>query len=59
LTGLANYREFIDTLEREVRRAERSKHSFALLLLDLDELKRLTISTDIWRAIERSRDWLG
>jgi len=39
LTGLANYREFLDTLEREVRRAERSNHSFALLLLDLDDLK--------------------
>jgi diguanylate cyclase (GGDEF)-like protein/PAS domain S-box-containing protein len=39
LTGLANYREFIDTMEREVRRAARSKHSFALLLLDLDGLK--------------------
>jgi diguanylate cyclase (GGDEF)-like protein/PAS domain S-box-containing protein len=39
LTGLANYREFVDTLEREVRRAERSKHSFAVLLLDLDDLK--------------------
>jgi len=39
LTGLANYREFMDTLEREVRRAERSDHVFALLLLDLDELK--------------------
>jgi diguanylate cyclase (GGDEF)-like protein/PAS domain S-box-containing protein len=41
LTGLANYREFIDTLEREVRRAERSNHSFALLLLDLDDLKAI------------------
>jgi diguanylate cyclase (GGDEF)-like protein/PAS domain S-box-containing protein len=41
LTGLANYREFIDTLEREVRRAERSNHSFALLLLDLDDLKTI------------------
>jgi diguanylate cyclase (GGDEF)-like protein/PAS domain S-box-containing protein len=41
LTGLANYREFLDTLEREVRRAERSNHSFAVLLLDLDELKRI------------------
>jgi diguanylate cyclase (GGDEF)-like protein/PAS domain S-box-containing protein len=41
LTGLANYREFVDTLEREVRRAERSKHSFAVLLLDLDELKAI------------------
>ena len=41
LTGLANYREFRDTLEREVRRAERGNHSFAVLLLDLDELKRI------------------
>jgi diguanylate cyclase (GGDEF)-like protein/PAS domain S-box-containing protein len=41
LTGLANYREFVDTLEQEVRRADRSRRSFALLLLDLDELKRI------------------
>jgi diguanylate cyclase (GGDEF)-like protein/PAS domain S-box-containing protein len=41
LTGLANYGGFVDTLEREVRRAERIQHSFALLLLDLDELKRI------------------
>jgi diguanylate cyclase (GGDEF)-like protein/PAS domain S-box-containing protein len=41
LTGLANYREFVDALEREVRRAERSNHSFALLLLDLDDLKAI------------------
>ena len=41
LTGLANYREFIDTLEREVRRAERSHHSFTILLLDMDDLKRI------------------
>ena len=41
LTGLANYREFMDTLENEVRRAERSNHVFALLLLDLDELKAI------------------
>ena len=41
LTGLANYREFVDKLEREVRRAERSNHVFALLLLDLDELKAI------------------
>jgi diguanylate cyclase (GGDEF)-like protein/PAS domain S-box-containing protein len=41
LTGLANYREFLDTLEREVRRGERSKRSFAVLLLDLDALKSI------------------
>ena len=41
LTGLANYREFMDRLELEVRRADRSHHSFTLLLLDLDQLKRI------------------
>jgi diguanylate cyclase (GGDEF)-like protein/PAS domain S-box-containing protein len=41
LTGLANYREFMDRLEPEVRRAERSQRSFSLMLLDLDELKRI------------------
>lgn len=41
LTGLANYREFMDTLERELRRAERSGHSFGVLLLDLDDLKQI------------------
>lgn len=39
LTGLANYREFFESLEREVRRADRSRQAFALLLLDLDDLK--------------------
>jgi len=41
LTGLANYREFVDTLEREIGRAERSRHSFTVMLLDLDDLKRI------------------
>jgi diguanylate cyclase (GGDEF)-like protein/PAS domain S-box-containing protein len=41
LTGLANYREFLDSLEREIRRGERSNRSFAVLLLDLDELKMI------------------
>jgi len=36
LTGLANYREFMDRLEQEVRRAERSRHPFTVLLLDVD-----------------------
>jgi diguanylate cyclase (GGDEF)-like protein/PAS domain S-box-containing protein len=39
LTSLANYREFIDKLESEVRRTERSLRQFTLLLLDLDDLK--------------------
>jgi diguanylate cyclase (GGDEF)-like protein/PAS domain S-box-containing protein len=41
LTGLANYREFFESLEQEVRRADRARHSFALLLLDLDGLKSI------------------
>jgi diguanylate cyclase (GGDEF)-like protein/PAS domain S-box-containing protein len=41
LTGLANYREFMDRLEREVHRTERSHHLFTLLLLDVDDLKRI------------------
>jgi diguanylate cyclase (GGDEF)-like protein len=41
LTGLANYREFMDRLEGELHRAERSHHSFTVLLLDLDGLKRI------------------
>jgi len=41
LTGLANYREFMDTLERELRRAERSRQTFTVLMLDLDELKKI------------------
>ena len=39
LTSLANYREFIDKLESEVRRTERNLRQFTLLLLDLDDLK--------------------
>jgi diguanylate cyclase (GGDEF)-like protein/PAS domain S-box-containing protein len=41
LTGLVNYREFYGNLEKEVLRAERSRHSFGLLLLDLDDLKSI------------------
>jgi diguanylate cyclase (GGDEF)-like protein/PAS domain S-box-containing protein len=44
LTGLANYREFMDTLERELRRAERTHQSFTVLLLDLDGLKLINDS---------------
>ena len=41
MTGLANYREFIDKLEDEVRRTERNLRQFTLLLLDLDDLKAI------------------
>jgi diguanylate cyclase (GGDEF)-like protein/PAS domain S-box-containing protein len=39
LTGLSNYREFMDVLEREVRRTERSLRQFTVLLLDVNDLK--------------------
>jgi diguanylate cyclase (GGDEF)-like protein len=39
LTGLANYGVFVETLEREIVRASRACHTFAVLLLDLDGLK--------------------
>jgi diguanylate cyclase (GGDEF)-like protein len=41
LTGLANYRRLIDAVELEIKRYGRSGHSFAILLLDLDGLKKL------------------
>jgi diguanylate cyclase (GGDEF)-like protein len=41
LTGLANYRRFIEMLEAEVRRSERTGRTFAVLLLDLDGLKKI------------------
>jgi diguanylate cyclase (GGDEF)-like protein len=41
LTGLGNYRKLIDTLETEIRRAERTKRTFVFVLMDLDGLKRI------------------
>ena len=41
LTGLANYRRLLDTLDSEIKRYERSGHPFALVLLDLDGLKKI------------------
>jgi diguanylate cyclase (GGDEF)-like protein len=41
LTGLANYRRLIEAVELEVRRYGRSGKSFAILVLDLDGLKKL------------------
>ena len=52
LTGLANYREFLDALEREVRRGERAHHAFAVLLLDVDDLKRIN---DRWGHLTGNR----
>jgi len=39
LTGLGNYRKLIDTLELEIKRAERTKRTFVVVLMDLDGLK--------------------
>lgn len=41
LTGLANYRMLIDTLDAEIRRFGRTERPFAVLLLDMDGLKQI------------------
>jgi diguanylate cyclase (GGDEF)-like protein len=41
LTGLANYRHLLDVLESETERTNRTGRPFAVLLLDLDELKKI------------------
>ena len=41
LTGLANRREFERVMEREVALAERHKRRLALMMIDLDNLKRI------------------
>jgi diguanylate cyclase (GGDEF)-like protein/PAS domain S-box-containing protein len=41
LTGLANYRRLVDVLRSETRRFDRTARSFAVLMFDLDGLKRI------------------
>ncbi|MGH7854724.1 MAG: MASE1 domain-containing protein [Candidatus Binatia bacterium] len=41
LTGLSNYRKFIDTLEGEINRARRAGHCFAIIFMDVDDLKSI------------------
>ena len=41
LTGLANYRRLLEVLESEIKRYRRTARSFAILLVDLDELKKI------------------
>lgn len=41
LTGLANHRKLLEVLETEMNRVGRTGRSFAVLLLDLDGLKRI------------------
>jgi diguanylate cyclase (GGDEF)-like protein/PAS domain S-box-containing protein len=40
LTGLGNYRRLVEALDAEVKRTGRSGRPFAMLLLDLDQLKK-------------------
>ncbi len=41
LTGLANYRQLIVTLDAEIKRSMRTERSFAVLFFDLDNLKSI------------------
>jgi diguanylate cyclase (GGDEF)-like protein/PAS domain S-box-containing protein len=41
LTGLGNYRRLVEALDAEVKRTGRTGRPFAVLLLDLDQLKRI------------------
>lgn len=41
LTGLYNRRGFLDLLQREIIRTHRYKHSFALVLIDLNQFKMI------------------
>ena len=41
LTGIANCRHLIDRLQAEIERSQRTERSFAVLFLDLDDLKKI------------------
>ena len=41
LTGLANHRRLLEALENEIQRSRRTGRSFAVLLFDLDGLKKI------------------
>jgi diguanylate cyclase (GGDEF)-like protein len=41
LTGLANHRQLLDVLENEIQRSRRTGRRFAVLLFDLDGLKKI------------------
>lgn len=41
LTGLANYRRFLDVLNSEMERSGRTRRPFAVLFLDVDGLKKI------------------
>ncbi|GAC1662489.1 MAG: hypothetical protein NVS9B4_16240 [Candidatus Acidiferrum sp.] len=41
LTGLSNYRHLIDALDMELKRSNRTKREFSLLMFDMDGLKQI------------------
>lgn len=41
LTGLSNYRRLLEVMEMELHRAQRTNRGFAVVLLDLDGLKKI------------------
>ncbi|HWZ45017.1 MAG TPA: MASE1 domain-containing protein [Candidatus Saccharimonadales bacterium] len=41
MTGLANYRKLLEVLNAEIKRSDRTERPFALLLVDLDGLKKI------------------
>ena len=41
MTGLFNYRYFQESMDRELSRAERYKHSVALIMFDIDGFKAI------------------
>jgi diguanylate cyclase (GGDEF)-like protein/PAS domain S-box-containing protein len=41
LTGLANYRRLVESIDSEINRSDRTGRSFGILLLDLDGLKKI------------------
>jgi len=51
LTGLANYRHLAEVLDTEIKRSGRTGREFALLLFDLDGLKRIN---DLYGHLEGS-----
>jgi diguanylate cyclase (GGDEF)-like protein len=52
LTGLSNYGTFIEALGSELQRSDRTGRQFAVLLLDLDHLKRIN---DLYGHLTGSR----
>ena len=44
LTGLANYRKLSETLDSEIKRSDRTSRAFAVLVFDLNGMKRINDS---------------